>query len=96
VIDDWHGVIHVCVETFLQTFHVVVSSSAAGLATLDASLYAFIFAALEEQNKEKIDLLRHLSLPSLQIVFVARKAVDEEFIVASFLQHTRENCIINR
>lgn len=86
VLDDRHSGIHVRIEALLEAVHVVISSAAAGLTSSDAPLDALVLRALEEQNEQKIDFRRHLLLPALQVVFVTWKAVDEKFIVASFLK----------
>jgi hypothetical protein len=86
VVDDWHRVIHVSIEALLKTVHVIVSSSTPCLPSLDASFHALVFRALEKQHEEEVDLLRHLCLPALQVVFVAGKAVDKEFVVTTLLQ----------
>lgn len=38
ILNDWHRVPLVCVETFLQRFNVVVRSSTASLATAETAL----------------------------------------------------------
>lgn len=86
MINDRHRVIHVSVEAFLQTFHVVISSAAARLTAFNASLDALVFGALKEKDKQEVHLPEHLLLPSLQVVFVTWESVDQEFIVARFLQ----------
>jgi hypothetical protein len=96
VVDDRHRVVHVSIEALLEALHVVVSSTASRLTSLDAPLDAFVFGALEEQDEEEVHLLGHLSLPALQVVLVARKAIDQEFVVSSFLQRGEFRCIMNR
>lgn len=95
MVDDRHCVVHVSVEAFLQTVHVVVSSAAASLSSLDASLDALVLGTLEEKHEEEVNLLGHLSLPALQVVLVSREAVDKEFVVARLLEILKR-CIINR
>lgn len=86
MVNDRHCIIHVSVEALLQALHVVISSATAGLTAFDASLDAFVLRAVEEEDEKEVNLLGHLLFPSLQVVFVAGKTVDQEFIVARFLQ----------
>lgn len=86
MVDDGHRVVHVSVEALLQAFEVVIGAAAARLSTFQTPLNALVRRTLEEKDEEKVDLLRHLPLPALQVVFVAREAIDEEFVVASLLK----------
>lgn len=85
MVDDWHRVIHVSVEPLFKALKVVVSSATSSLSSLQTPLNALVRRTFKEKNKKEVDLVRHLFLPALQVVFVAGEAIDEEFIVASFL-----------
>lgn len=93
MVDYRHCVVHISVESLFEALHVVVSSAAASLSTLKASPDAFLLRALEKEYKQEAHLLGHLSRPALQVVFVARKSINQEFVVASFLQKLRNKSI---
>lgn len=88
VIDDWQGVIDECLEALLQTLLVVVGSVAAQ-ASLQATLHADLFLALEHQHELQINLLGHLLVPSVQIVLVPWESVDQEVVLVRVLQVDR-------
>lgn len=93
VIDYWHGIIHVRSETLFEALEIVVRSTTSGLSAFEASFDALVLRAVEEQNEHEVDLLRHLASPALQVVFVTWKAVNQEFVVAGFLQVDASHCI---
>jgi hypothetical protein len=89
VLNDGHRRIHISIKSLLQTLQVIVGAAAALLTSLKATLHALILRAVEEEHIEEIDLLRHLLLPALQIVFISWKSIDEEFVIARLLQRER-------
>lgn len=91
MLDDGHCRIHISVKSLLQTLEIIVSTAAALLTSLQASLYALVLRAVEKEYEKKVNLFRHLLLPALQVVFVPRKTVDEEFVVARVLRCAWEN-----
>ena len=37
-----------------------------------------VFAAVKKKNKQQVDFVGHFSLPAVQIILIARKAINQE------------------
>lgn len=76
VLYDGQRVVVVGVDALFHTLGVVVGTTASGFAAPQASLRADVLRAVEEQHEEDFRLVGHLLVPAIQVVLVARKAVD--------------------
>lgn len=65
------------VEAFLQRFNIVIGASGIPVQT---PFNANGFGAIEHKHEFQIDFLLHLLNPSIQIVSVTWKAIDQEFM----------------
>ena len=54
------------------------------------SVYIYLLRALEEEHGLELGLGAHLAIPAVQVVLVAREAVDEERVLAALLHRGLE------
>lgn len=78
IVNDWHRFRMEHVEALFQRINIVIGSSS---ATAQASIDTHTIGAFKEQHKLQIDFVLHLLHPTVQIVLVTWKSIDEELIL---------------
>lgn len=78
VLHNWKCVIRVSLKPLAEALDVVVRAATARLASVEASLHTDLLGAFEKEDELQVDAVRHLAVPAVQVVLVAREAVDQE------------------
>ena len=89
--DDWHGLLPKHVEPLLQDFHVVIVSLlvARTLPSLLDSRDHGLLGAVQEEHKLHVSRVAQNLFPTVLIVLVAGKSVDQELLLGpSVLFHS--------
>lgn len=85
MVDDGQGVVDERLEAFLQTLLIVIGPVAAQ-ATFQAALYAHLLRTAQHKHELQVHLLRHLLMPSVQVVLVPWESVDQEVVLVRVLE----------
>lgn len=76
-LDDGHRLVEIGVDAFRHRRSIVVGAPRR-LSTTQAAFDALLLGTLEVEHEHEIHLALHLLRPALEIVLVAREAVDEK------------------